>query len=365
MQKKLTATGTTIRFRQDMGILQKSLLNRFPKDNTNGPLSAMTFCQEIAPSSTQLSKSTFKLESNGTTTQAHQNTSDSNTNSFISAKDLISSDNSPSTKESVNVHPLPYTRQELKILLLRTEHGVTNEIRAGIIWHAIEREQLTNREQLRPPTSYLITRLLLSPKKYIIDESGVDTNVSNLVGDDAILVHMIDVILSHYALDVRKINPFESWAGAWDKSIGVGKVSNKPNSGSTESWWRSYYCTEVLGSNKINVKMNKGHKITACLLKWAKHMQFNDRKRWGSIFDDDPLIDDQESHPLQLPSDIEFVSEVMRLLVARWLEASTDKKGTVGLKKRGPKRKGADGNLKQTQGKKSLKRESTRKQRKK
>ena len=77
-------------------------------------------------------------------------------------------------------------------------------------------------------------------------------------------------------------------------------------------------------------------------------------------------MDDNESLPLQLPSDIEFVSEIMRLLVARWLEASTDPNGRMGLKKRGPKRKViTDGIGKQTYSKKSPKRGSYVKKQKK
>lgn len=254
---------------------------------------------------------------------------------FVCLADLFEIKHLPcNEKASPKALPLPYTREELKILTLGSEYGITDEIRASILWHAIKREQLCkDRGKKKPPSSDSILKLLLSPKMYEVDEIDVQHYNFNLVDDDAAIVHMIDVLLSHYAKEVRKINPLESWAGAWDKTISVGKInSNNPKG----AWWRSYYVTHIVGSN--NVKMSKGQKITVCLLHWAKHMQLNDRARWGSLSHVSSLCD-EESTPIQLPNDIEFVSEIMRLFVAKWLENSTDHNGVVGLKKRGPKKR--------------------------
>lgn len=367
MREKLTSIGTSVRFTQELALLRQSLTDRIQKEGKGSSYPPSSYCQEVTPSQSNQSPSSTVSDFNNSPMKSFG--SKPLKDSIISAAELLKNEKILLEKEcEEKAHPLLYTREELKILLLGTENGVTNEIRAGIIWHAIERE----RKKERPPKSSSILKLLLSPNIDKMDESELNGNIFNLFDDDAIIVHTIDVVLSHYALDTRKINPFESWAGAWDKSIGVGKGNNKSDDGSVESWWRSYYSKKVLGSTKNfrnNVKMNKGHKITACLLHWAKHMQLNERKRWGTIYDINSFEND-EFPPLELPNDIEFVSEVMRLLVARWLEASTDSTGAVvGLKKRGQRKRTGGG--KQTPSKRSSKsrisetKGSARKQRKK
>lgn len=318
MQKKMTASGTAIRFRQDLNILRKSLTSRLQTglNSTYG----IELCREVSPSQPQALVSGYGEKMKDDKER------------FVSAANIFEINDTNPVEEVKKAYPLPYTREELEILLLGSEDGVTNEIRACILWHAIEREQLCkSAEGQKPPSSNSILMLLLSPIVSKVDESE-ENNHFDLFDDDAVIVHTIDVVLSHYATNARKINPFESWSGAWDKSIGVGKNLNGSNVNSIKSSWRTYYSSEILGSNKHHAKMTKGHKITACLLKWAKHMQLNNRYRWGANNDNMSSIYDQDSSPLQLPKYIEFVSEVMRLFVARWVEA--------GLKtKRGKKRK--------------------------
>ena len=313
MQKYLTTSGTIVRFRQELKNLEKSLLKRLNKDIVSSS-SNIILCKDA-----------------GVTQNNNQNKAEEE--KYLLASDSFSSIVSASCDEVEKAMPLPYKRQELEILLLGKEHGVTDDIRAGIIWHAIEREQLCeNRMKSKPPNSLSILMLLLSPEVYESVEGSCHPK-TDISDDDAIIVHIIDVVLSHYATDARKVNPFESWSNSRDKNINVGKSPGN----SKDVWWRSYYCDKILGSN--NMKMSKGHKITICLLHWAKHMQLNDRNRWGSINHTVSSIDNHMSTPLLLPNDIEFVSEVMRLFVARWLEASTDPTGVlVGLKKRGKKK---------------------------
>ncbi len=314
MKKSLTSSGSDIRFRQDLKTLHERLLKE-----SNNTLPSELICQEV-------SEVQPSVESGN----------NNHKEGIVCLADLFEMKQLPcNEKASPRALPLPYTREELRILTLASGYGVTDEIRASILWNAIKREQLCkDRGKKKPPSSDSILNLLLSPKMYDVDENDVHQYNFNLVDDDAAIVHMIDVVLSHYAKEVRKINPFESWAGAWDKTISVGKMNNDNPKG---AWWRSYYSTYIVGSSN-NVKMTKGQKITACLLHWAKHMQLNDRVRWGSLSHVSSLCD-EESTPIQLPNDIEFVSEIMRLFVAKWLEGSTDHNGVVGLKKRGPKKR--------------------------
>lgn len=339
-RRQLTSTGSSIRVIDELTTLKKALLSSVQLGTKNDLSNMLAIQDEIEP----LPKESARKPNN----------EQENTETFVHARQIFStgqrSDNERSKITGQQAHSLPYTREELKILSLGPSDGVTDEIRAGILWHAIEREQLsTKKMKCGPPTATSILKLLLSP---IVNNSnaamGANLNFTELVDDDAIIVHAIDVVLSHYAMDVRKINPFESWTGAWNLSIGVGKspLKSTPQQGSTNvsSWWRSYYRSEVLGSQRNNVKMNKGHKITACLLYWAKHMHLNERNRYchqnqcqinHGLNDEAPASFGPSNviHPVEVPSYVEFVSEIMRLLVARWYEASANS----GVKKRGTK----------------------------
>jgi hypothetical protein len=329
MKEHLTSTGSTLRYAEDMSHLRKSLHRRWQKD----PFAKnIAFCQEIVPTKQDICKELGTKESQRTS------------NGFIHASNMFQVKDPMPTNETEKAHPLLFTREELKILQLGVESDVTDDIRAGVIWHAIQREQVCqNRKVHKPPSAKAVLTLLLSPKVSQIDENE-SINFCDIYNDDAVIVHAVDVMLSHYEKDTRKINPFEGWAGAWDKGINIGKLNNGAKINSIESWWKSYYSAKILGANNTSTKMTKGQKITACLLHWAKHMQLNDRKRWASMGDKDSYNKESflSSFPPQLPSNIEFVSEVMRLFAARWIEASTDATGAVvGLKRRGPKKRGA------------------------
>lgn len=334
MQERLTSIGTSMRFIDELTSLRKSLQFSMMNLGSKNDISNASFCQEVVetlPTQYNDNNPSVGIDNSIHAVQHPEN--------FVHAKDVFSRE--VKSEENVNcdrknimqAHSLPFTREELKILTLGPSDGVTDEIRAGIIWHAIKREQLRTKKMRRgPPNASSILQLLLqAPSICNIEEVRNSKNCMELFDDDAIIVHVLDVVLSHYSKDLRKINPFESWSGAWNLSIGVGKSSNQDT-----TWWRSYYQSEVLGSTRNNVKMNKGQKITTCLLYWAKHMQLNERKRWSKPIEVNGV---GMGNPVELPNDVEFVAEIMRLLVARWYEASTKSNGDIGLKVRGAKRK--------------------------
>jgi len=363
MQQNLTRNGTLFRLRGDIKSLKSSMINLSQKESDfdgtasqfidggkNAPGTNFGICQEVnEPTETQESSSNLSHGPyfNHSGYQKHIDSIGDEKNNVVLLAELYDSLDSPATKDKqVLAHHLPYTREELKILtLLGPQHGVTDDVRAGIIWHAIEREQLSeSKNKRRPLSSSLILNLLLSPTIHDVDDVAIlKDHVIDLSDDDAVLVHVVDVVLSHYALDAHKINPCESWTGA-GRNISMGKTGNKNEnvnnrSGSVESWWRSYYSMEILGSSKNSVRMKKGHKITSCLLSLARHMQLNERNRQGISNDIDSFTEDQDSNPLNLPKDIEFVSEVMRLMVAHWRESSPSSMKTGGLIKRGRKKR--------------------------
>ena len=353
MQERLTSTGTTMRFIDELTSLRKSLQCSMMNLGSKNEISNTFFCQEVVET-----LPTQYNDTNTLTSIEHSLHAVQHPENFVHAKDIFSREVKSEEnvtcerKNNMKAHPLPFTREELKILTLGPSDGVTDEIRAGILWHAIEREQLrTKTMRHKPPTASSILHLLLqAPSICNAVEVRNSNNFTELFDDDAIIVHAIDVVLNHYSKDVRKINPFESWSGAWNLSVGIGKSSNQ------DTWWRSYYQTEVLGSTRNNVKMNKGQKITTCLLYWAKHMQLNERKRWGRNIEVNGV---GSGNPVELPNDIEFVSEIMRLFVARWYEASTKANGDMGLKVRGAKRK-ANKDDEQPRTKKSVKSKENR-----
>ena len=129
---------------------------------------------------------------------------------------------------------------------------------------------------------------------------------------DAIIVHNIDAVFGHYASKLNRINPFSSWNGAGDK----GNVSIKMK--------------KVLTDKGLvyhgGIKMKRGHKIAACLLKWARNMQLSHERMYephGNClrFDhEQKLCNEINSHYIY------FVSEVMRLMAARWRECSVSKR---------------------------------------
>ena len=272
--------------------------------------------------------------------------------------------------DAQNFHPacpLPFCSKELEILNLDDRDGVNNDIRAGIIWNAIEREQVRkyNSSQTsenetssilpkmpKPASSRSILELLMLPKcpnslpttnSPHDDQEEQEDDESNMhfLDDDAVLVHTIDAVLSHYANDSHKVNPFETWSGAGDKGA-IGKEIPFANNGSKNAnaehniWWKSYYSKEIMGSMNDSStksshgtsgkdwKMKRGHKLTSCLLSWAKNMQINRRVDFNAV-KNLKLLPIPDFNWIERPRpDVEFVAEIMRLLAARWMESSSN-----------------------------------------
>jgi len=236
-------------------------------------------------------------------------------------------------EDTAVAYPLPYNEDEMNILSMRSESGVTNDHRAGVIWGAIEREQLmTNKVkidcfeemQLLPPSSDSILQLLLTRSQSEPAYQPRKNSSKRIIAeDDAVLVHMMDTVLSHYAKSSQKIDPFQSWGGAPDN--GSQDIAIK----GTKNGWQAYYAKNVMQSEKGGMK--RGHKIASCLLEWANHMYLNDRDRWIRNKSTECTLGlDEGSDSLQrLPKDVEFVSEIMRLLAARWRESEEGKKKSI------------------------------------
>ena len=253
------------------------------------------------------------------------------------------------------VCPLPFTRNEIEILKLGYEAGVTYDVRAGIIWNAIERDQRSTSQNkskqqsftLRPASSQAILELLLSPLTNRSPCCSKETiknkeTRSYFADDDAVLVHSIDAVMSHYATDARRINLFESWSCAGNNGIDVNNGSDSTvtlesnDAPTAASWWKNYYSSEVIGSKKSdsshNGKMKRGHKITACLLRWAANMQLNNihRQRYRCFDGTKKVVLDHDNDEIYMPaSDVQFVSEIMRLLAARWRDGIEERKQKI------------------------------------
>ena len=259
-----------------------------------------------------------------------------------------------------HAHPLLFNDQELAILRLVEEGDLAGDsIHAGVIWHAVEREQLafvedvaeipdaTELSQSPPSSSSILDLLLKIPSTNTTNNAShtsIDESPQNLIQDDAVLVHAIDVILSHYSTDSQRIDPFGNWNGS---SGDKGQVDTKllrgllnaseANDGPSDL--EQYYLETVLGFSSghgvdsSGGKMRRGHKICICLLKWARRMQLLPYQ-WseaGSSIDTKPTWDHEPSIPMRKPH-IFFVAEVMRLLAARWRDA--DAAGLSGRRKR-------------------------------
>jgi hypothetical protein len=182
---------------------------------------------------------------------------------------------------------------------------------------------------------------------HCLDDAGLVHQSVQLDGNDAAILHSLDAVLGHYAPKTNRINPFSSWSGAGDK----GNIIK--DYGSCSDPWVDFYLTTILKVEAVQtdegrvykggVKMKRGHKIAACLLRWARNMQlsFNDefykRDRYPVNNSRDcavPFDHEQKLYDLQVTSAakvsyqerqyIYFVSEVMRLMVARWREVDPD-----------------------------------------
>ena len=192
---------------------------------------------------------------------------------------------------------------------------------------------------------------------HCLDDVGLVHPTVQLDDHDGAILHSLDVVLGHYAPKLNRINPFSSWSGAGDKGNIIKEY------GSCSDPWVDFYLTTILKVEAVRtdegrvyrggIKMKRGHKIASCLLRWARNMQlsfnngFSKRARFPvNDSDDNGLTFDHEQKLTEFPGTaativphqyIYFVSEVMRLMAARWREC--DLKPAVGKvstsKKRG------------------------------
>merc|ERR1711957_786289 len=266
---------------------------------------------------------------------------------------------------------LYFTENERSILETKG-NTVPEDVLAGIIWFAVEREQqmlpkCNAADNLLiapnvPASSRSILSLLLEQSAsssksllhrklycimHFLDGNGSMTLNNWFDDSDAVIFHNVDAILSHYAPKLNRINLFSSWNGAGNKgNISTGYT----NQGlSSDPLFFEFYLTKILKMKKMQsdagltyqggIKMKRGHKITACLLKWAFNMQpgsinnesanrvyypFGDSHDNGLRFDHEQKLCDEVktvgAMSAQHSHYIYFVSEVMRLMAARWRE---------------------------------------------
>jgi proteasome lid subunit RPN8/RPN11 len=299
---------------------------------------------------------------------------ESNRPALLLSESLLESH--PQGKESIKwkfkaALPLYFTEREKAILHMDAD-TISNDVFAGIIWHAVEREMSAKPSEHSllpavplPPSPRAILELLLrlsltgsddiqSLLYEMIHSLEVAESESDNLSDeiqldniDAVISHKVDAMFSHYSSKQKKINPFKSWNGAGDKGKDVieakveGVDGSKIPSASSSNDPTHYYMTEVLHMNcedvngkrvyKGGAKMKRGQKIASCLLRWARRMQLqpnfesvsihNSRNEGGLVFDMEPKI-------MQKVTEIQngyvfIVAEVMRLLAARWKETGT------------------------------------------
>ena len=292
---------------------------------------------------------------------------------------------------------LLFTRKEQAILLLGPQNNVPDDVHAGIIWHAVEREQFPvfqdydesdssfqcSPPKLPPASAHAILELLLGTQKpqpeIIIKTKKKCTKTDGMpssrffhfASDDLALISCIDVVLSHYAVSSQRINPFNSWSGAGEKGLLVKEC--RASDGKIE-WWKRYYLDHIMGGkapsngglssgSNNNGKMKRGHKIASCLLRWAKHMQLQcdtvdgivseptaEKKgfenmngyscRQKILWDHESFGTNgngKETGECQLPVHINFVAEIMRLLAARFREGREERRRNIKRGKTKPR----------------------------
>jgi len=206
---------------------------------------------------------------------------------------------------------LAYTRHEYEIL---NDTSISNDLRASIIWHAVVREQVLDkdlhRENKVPSSSIILERLYNS--MYFGDEVvSVLNRKYFLADDDAVIVHGVDAMLHHYMNDANKIDVFKCSNFSFDaSSIDATTLSHN---------CREYYksaIAEALPTFKLRI----GQKIASSLLTWVSHMHLNSHSRLRRPDHVDIALGGVDT--CELSSHVEFLGDVMRLLAARWREAS-------------------------------------------
>jgi len=296
------------------------------------------------------------------------------------------------SKHMWNFHParpLYFTGNERSILEMKHD-TVPDDVIAGIIWFAVEREQqmVAKRDVIEnsrlclviPASSRSILELLLrqsltSPNSlhrklyciiHCLEDSGSMSPNIRFDENDAAIFHNVDVLLGHYAPKHNRINPFSSWPGAGDK----GNITKDCNGLSSVPSFLEFYFTEIMKMNLVQtdegqvyrggIKMKRGHKIASSLLKWTRNMQLgpisnksDERAAFpldnshgiGLHFDHEQKLrcgqKTADAIPPQHCQYIYFVSEVMRLLASRWRECGARKPVPKAVARQGaPKKRG-------------------------
>ncbi|KAL7519948.1 hypothetical protein ACHAWX_004702 [Stephanocyclus meneghinianus] len=288
--------------------------------------------------------------------------------------------------------PLYFTENEKSILDMQFG-SASYDVIGGIIWHAVEREQLDSSSSSNgslsliplgaPASSGAIFELIL--RQSFTSLCGLDRRLYDIVhcieekscddlplktafnNSDAILSHNVDVLISHYLSKSKKLSPFSSWNGSGDKGNIFKCFGSFPSD--DDNQWRDLYFTKILQMQRVETngdvtyqggtKMRRGHKVAACLLKWASYMQLSRNFCPRAIDPDDnntfsfdhekemQLRKTQAKSGSSQNAHYYFVAEVMRLIAATWRE-SEDRSSTpikrVKLSGRGADQKNGSDN---------------------
>ena len=354
-------------------MLDSSLVYDTKRNDNGDSLNENNGCQgNDHDEHTERAKDTpFEKELIDTTTQGTTQTA------LLLSETMLNKDynHEPSSWEFIKAQPLYFTEDEKSTINNLSIESDFFDVMGGLIWHAVEREQGASRSTAKhsfsliprsaPASSGAIFELLirqsftsfsdLEQKLYDVihcaenSSSHCQRNAS-FHDNDAAITHNVDAIISHYSTNPKKVSPFASWSGAGDK----GNITrgNALSSLMNHSKWRDLYLTKVLGMQRVEVnggaayeggarKMKRGHKMTACLLKWASAMQLSphferttEDSRNTLDFDHENKLhwQAQDRRPLG-NSYCYFVAEVMRLIAAKWRENSGKESSCTQIKR--------------------------------
>lgn len=279
---------------------------------------------------------------------------------------------------------LYFTEAEKSMMEMPMMNGNDScDVIGGIIWHAVEREQRvskssTNKSSLpllpsEPVSSGAIFELILrhsftsfcglDKKLYDIIHCSEEIAPFDLSSDavfqdsDAVIAHNVDTIISHYSTNPKKVSPFATWSGAGDKGNVI--KSNGPTlvDDSNNKKLLDFYLTKILEMKRVELngavtydggakKMRRGHKMTACLLKWASAMQLSPNYKPKAnymnidtvvVFNHETKVQKkQHVKQINMPENMHyyFVAEVVRLIAAKWRECSGKSYSSTQIKRR-------------------------------
>ena len=239
--------------------------------------------------------------------------------------------------------PLPFNKKEYQLLTESTKL-LNDEEKATIIWNAVEREQLRSstscyystlnngaiktsdwakknisRNNIFPASSSAILNSLFLP--LMTSGSEKDTTLNDLYNGvnspaDIVLLDAIDAIVSYYSINPHRVDMVDAWNGG----------NNIVNNNNTYA---------------PNNKIKKGLKLCGSLLRWCQRMQLNNKQLKG--FPQQYLnTDSPESSSSDDETYIYFITQVMRLVAAKWREGENEFKKIKRNEKRkfrGNKRK--------------------------